>query len=317
MDKRRQLVFENQEKRKKIFYNKCPRAQEIEREIASTSIRVAKQVFSGKANVKEQLEKLKNYNLNLQKELSELLVKNGFPENFLEEWYKCNLCKDTGYINGKMCSCMKQLLRDTAYNELNSKSPLSLCDFSTFDVSLYSGEVQMGQKTSPIEKMSKIFEYCKKYAENFSLNSDNLLLRGSTGLGKTHLSLAIAKYVISKGFGVIYFSAPNLVNQLEKERFGDLSDNENTEEILTDCDLLILDDMGTEHNSAYATSAIYNIINTRIMVGKPTIINTNLTISDLQEEYSKRLVSRIMGDFTRLEFVGKDIRQIKKLKGLI
>lgn len=311
MDKRRGRAFEKQEKNKKIFYSKCPRAEIIEREIASTSIKAAKEIFSGKSNVKKELEKLKENNLNLQKELTELLVSKGFPENYLDEQYTCADCKDTGYIDGKMCSCMKLLLRDIAYNELNKKSPLSLCDFSAFDTSLYSAEVSQGQKMSPRDKMSKIFNYCKNYAENFSDNSPNLLLRGGTGLGKTHLSLSIAKEVINRGYGVIYFSLPNLMGQLEKERFNSSNEEEKIEEILTACDLLILDDMGTEFSTSYTTSAIYNVINTRIITSKPTVINTNLSLGELENWYSKRFVSRLLGDFIKLEFIGKDIRQIK------
>lgn len=313
MDKRRQAVFEKREKRKNIFYSRFPRGAEIEREIASTSVKAAKEIFSGKADIKERLNQLKENNLNLQKELIELLVSAGFPENYLDEQYECNLCKDTGYTNEKMCSCMKQLLRNIAYDELNKISPLSLCDFNTFDITLYSSEALQGKRYSPQAVMSKIYSFCMDYANNFTLNSKNLLLRGATGLGKTHLSLAIAKNVINKGYGVIYVSTPNIVNKLEKERFSQFKNYaEETENIITNCDLLIFDDLGTEFSTSYSNSMIYNIINTRIISGKPTIINTNLTISELGKIYSERFVSRIMGDFERFDFVGKDIRQIKK-----
>lgn len=314
MDKRRTLSFEKQDKNRQIFYKKCPRAKEIETEIASTSVKVAKEIFSGKENVREGLERLKKNNLDLQNELENLIVSFGLPRDFLDEKYSCNLCKDTGYIDGKYCNCMRTLLRDIAYDELNKKSPLSLSDFSTFDINFYSTEKINSNTLSPREYMTKIFDYCKNYANNFSLASKNLIMTGKTGLGKTHLSLAIAKEVINKGYGVVYFSAPNLVSQLEKEHFKRNDEDENTEQAIMSCDLFILDDIGTEFSTNYTTSAIYNIINTRISNSLPTIINTNLSLDELKNLYSERFASRIFGEFQKIKFVGKDIRQIKNRK---
>lgn len=313
LDKRRNRAFTQQQKNKSIFYQKYPRAYEIEREIASTAVKVAKEIFSNKANATERLNTLKEINFNLQEELVSMLISAGFPENYLDEQYTCNLCRDTGYIDGKMCDCMKRILRDMAYNEFNKKSPLSLCDFSTFDLTLYPSESLDNQSKIPKNYMSKVFDYCTMYASNFNINSRNLFFTGDTGLGKTHLSLAIANEVIVKGFGVIYFSVPNLVNQLEQERFHKLNnDDENTEKILNECDLLILDDLGTEVCTSFTTTAVYNLINTRLTVKKPLLINTNLSLKDIEQRYSKRLSSRIIGDFDIMNFIGRDIRQLKR-----
>jgi DNA replication protein DnaC len=160
--------------------------------------------------------------------------------------------------------------------------------------------------------MKKNLTICKEYANNFNKHSESLFMKGSTGLGKTHLSLSIANEVIKKGYGVIYVSAPSLVSQLEKEHFTYNKNDSKTDEMLIDCDLLIIDDLGTEFATQFSNSAIYNIFNSRLLADKPVIINTNLTLQELERQYSQRFVSRITGQATRLDFFGKDIRIIKK-----
>ena len=157
--------------------------------------------------------------------------------------------------------------------------------------------------------MEKILNFCKAYASRFSSSSDNLFMQGATGLGKTHLSLAIANTLINRGHNVIYTSTPNIISKLEKEHFNHTFQDEETEKHLIDCDLLILDDLGTEFQTSFSNATIYNIINSRIMYQKPTIISTNLSVKEIQAAYSKRLVSRIMGNYKRLFFLGNDIRQ--------
>ena len=165
------------------------------------------------------------------------------------------------------------------------------------------------------ERMRKYFDYCKNYAKTFDVNSRNILMRGNTGLGKTHLSLAIAREVIENGFGVIYCSTPEILSKLEKERFGKSYENsEDSEETLKECDLLILDDVGSEFQTSFTKNIIYNIINFRISHQKPTIISTNLELEELETIYSQRLVSRLWGEYVIMNFVGRDIRQVKRLE---
>lgn len=312
LQERRNKAFSQAETQKSIFFSKYPKAQEIEYLLQSTAVKAGKAVLAGN-DVKEELERLKRENLVLQQQLTELYQQAGITEEQLNPQFTCKKCSDTGYIDGKTCPCMKKLLKETAYNQLNQLSPLSLSTFDSFSLSYYPNISDGG--INPKDRMEKIFRFCKQYADTFSKDAKSLLMRGTTGLGKTHLSLAIANEVISKGFGVIYCSTPNILSKLESQRFSRFNEQtENTEEYLTQCDLLILDDLGTEFITQYTSSAIYNVLNTRIMLGKPTIISTNMDIRELERSYSQRFVSRIMGNSIKLDFVGNDIRQIKAMQ---
>ena len=296
------------EKRRSILYARSPRAEEIERTIAKTAVAAARAVFGG-ADLKQQLEALKTKNLSLQKELADIIKGYGFPENYLEQWFDCPACKDTGYIDGKKCRCFKRLLRQKAFDSLNSMTPLSLSDFDSFSLDYYSKTPPSDGKPSHYEHMVRVLSFCRKYAASFTESSHSLLFQGAPGLGKTHLSLAIAREVIENGYGVVYVSAPAILSKIESEHFDLRTPDNPSERLVTDCDLLIIDDLGTEFTSRFTISSVYNIINTRMIANKPTIISTNLSLSELQEKYNTRIISRIIGMLDRLEFVGQDIRQ--------
>ncbi len=304
------------ENRRMRIFSQIPRAREYEREIASCGIKAGRAVLGG-GNVKEELLRLKEENQRLQKEYEVLLNEHGYSIKDTEPRYCCEKCGDTGYIEldnkTVICSCLKNAMVEAACRELNSKSPLSLCTFDDFSLDYYSKEVADGYPRSSYDQLSAILEKCKAYAENFTPHSKSLLMIGMTGLGKTHLSLSIANEVIKKGFGVVYVSAPTIVSQIEKEHFSRSGrDEESIEDTLQECDLLIIDDLGTEFNNKFTTPAIYNIFNSRISAGKPVIVNTNLKVSELREIYSDRFVSRIIGEGERLDFFGDDIRIKKK-----
>ena len=309
----RKRALDEAENRKAALYVRIPRAKEIERALGKTAVQAARAVLTGN-NARSALEHLHQENLSLQQELSQILRDENLPADYLSPHFHCTLCQDEGYIDGKMCACLKQLLRNEAYNRLNRLSPLALSTFDSFSLDYYSEVPQKEGFPSPRKRMTDIFRYCKNYAAEFNLHSPNLLMQGATGLGKTHLSLAIAQVAINKGYGVIYVSAPNIVSQLEKERFryqrgdGPLD----SEQHLMECDLLILDDLGTEFTTNFSNAVLYNILNTRMMAEHPTIISTNLSMKELERVYSERLVSRIMGNLVRLYFMGNDIRQQKK-----
>ncbi len=306
--RRQKAMFEAENRREKI-YSKLPRVKEIETALAGTGIAAAKAVLAG-SDTKSELLKLKDANLKLQGELKILLVQNGYNMQDLEEQYSCPKCSDKGYIDGKMCSCMKTLLRDIEFEKLNSLSPLSLSSFETFDVRYYSDK-PASDGSIPRVRLEKIFEFCKKYADDFNGRNLSILMEGGTGLGKTHLSLAIAHRAIERGFGVIYCSAPNILAELEKEHFSRDSDT-NTQKHLEECDLLIVDDLGTEFATQFTKTCIYNLINTRLSRGKPVIVNTNLSLSELKKAYSERFVSRMIGEHFYLEFIGEDVRIAKR-----
>lgn len=309
---RRRIISEQElDTRRSILYQRSERAEMIERMIAKTSVAAAKAVFGG-ADIKNELAQLKKKNLALQQELAQIIKDLGFEENYLERQYTCPDCRDTGYIDGKMCACMKRLLRETAYDSLNRMSPLSLSDFDGFSLDYYSKTPASDGRISPYTRMNQVLGFCKKYARTFSEFSHSLLFQGAPGLGKTHLSLAIAREVINKGFGVVYVSAPAILSRIESEHFDIKRPESSAEQIVTECDLLIIDDLGTEFTSKFTVSALYNIINTRMIMSKPTIISTNLSLSELQEKYNTRIISRIIGTLDRVEFLGTDIRQQKR-----
>ena len=307
----RKTQVEKNEIRKKQFYKKFKRAKDIDLQLSRTAIDSAKAILSG-ASAKEKLTELKNKNLALQKELETLLITANLPLDYLNIKYKCADCKDMGYVDGVMCDCLKNLIKKITYKNLNKLSPLSLSTFEAFNTDLYPDK-NSADGVNVKSHMEKIFNFCKNYANTFNKNSENLFLQGATGLGKTHLSLAIANSAINSGYNVIYTSTPNILSKLEKEHFSHNFQDEETEKHLIGCDLLILDDMGTEFQTSFSSAMIYNIINSRIMFQKPTIISTNLSVKEIQSAYSKRLVSRIMGNYKRLFFLGNDIRQFLKM----
>lgn len=302
------------ERRKEEVYERFPRVKELEKQISMSGIKTARAVLAG-GDVKVEVEKLRDKDLAMQAEVKRILTDNGYPANYFEPKYFCKKCEDKGYydINGKTvrCSCMKSALVTCACAELNRYAPLSLSTFESFDLEYYDKSINPKVKTSPYEHMSKVFRLCQNYADNFSKNSESILMSGETGLGKTHLSLAIANEVIKKGYGVVYASAPPIISKLEKEYFSSDKDD-SLFSMLADCDLLIIDDLGTEFYSQFAVSQFYNLFNSRMLSNKPIIINTNLTITELKEKYTDRFVSRICGNARQLDFLGRDIRIRRK-----
>lgn len=313
MRQRREKSIAQQNMREREIFSKIPRVQEINRELSSLGISAARAVVSGK-DAKSELKNLRENSLRLQRELDLLLTDAGYPADYLEPVYECPKCCDKGMYECEekgitvTCECFKTLLTKLACEELNKTSPLTLSTFESFNTEYYSKESVNGLPAA-YPRMKKIFEFCKKYAEEFQNDSQGLFLTGATGLGKTHLSLAIANEVIKKGFGVIYVSAPSLLAKLEKAHFSySYEAEEETIQALAECDLLIIDDIGTEFISSYSKTALYNIFNNRLLRNRPTIINTNLSFKELEQIYSQRFVSRLYGEFVKLDFIGRDIR---------
>ncbi len=297
-------------RREEEIAGKLPQIAALRRELAGTSIQLTKIILSGQGNVKQQLEELKQRNLYVQSRIEELLRENGYPADYLGLHPVCPLCKDTGFVGNEKCTCLKSLMKELSIQKLNECSPLKLSSFETFDLRYYPAQGEGG--ASPREIMGKIFDYCVDYAERFSHHSPSLMLMGNTGLGKTHLSLAIARRVIDKGFTVLYGSTQDFLRAVESEHFGRAQEENDTLSMLLQADLLILDDLGVEFNSDFYVSSVYNVINTRLNTEKPTIINSNLTVQEMEKKYSQRIVSRLFSSYNCLRFAGKDIRLLKK-----
>lgn len=316
MQLRRMDALRKADERIAQFHEKYPRALELQRMLLQTGVKAGKAVVSG-ADVKEELLKLKEANLAQQKELRVIFERAGVPEDYLEPHFFCGKCEDKGYIDGKRCACMEALLREKAFEKLNRLSPLSLSSFDTFSLDYYSDE-RTDSGPAPRRRMSQILNYCIKYAKEFTLQSDSLVFCGATGLGKTHLALAIANEVTNMGFGVVYCSAPEVVQALEKEQFSRNADDKDdgVRRALLDCDLLILDDLGTEFITQFTSGAVYNVFNSRLTAGKPTVISTNLSLKQMEKYYSERFVSRVSGSCQRLDFIGNDVRVLIKKERL-
>ena len=314
LDERHSRALNSLEERKRKIYAEIPRIEAIEHELASCSIKAARAVFAG-GDAKELLDLLAQQSKNLREETETLLTNAGYDKNALEPAFTCPVCKDSGSIEVDnktiTCECFKELLKECACKEVNSLSPLNLSTFESFDLSYYP-DADNAEGVNPRRRMTQILNYCKNYAVNFTPDAKSILMRGATGLGKTHLSLSIANEVLKKGFSVAYVSAPDILFQLERAHFSyDYAGEQEIISTLTDCDLLIIDDLGTEFTTNYTTSQIYNFFNNRILRQKPIIINTNYTIKELEKEYTQRFVSRVMGTCDKLDFVGKDIRPVK------
>ena len=314
LDTRRNRANIEAEERKREIYAKIPRVEELERELAACSLKAARAVFAG-GDAKTLLNILSENSKTLRAEIELLLTEAGFTKDALEPHYSCPVCEDRGTVevNNKTitCQCFKDILRECACKEINNLSPLSLSTFDSFDLSYYP-DTDTAEGVNPRRRMTQILNYCKAYANNFAPNNKSILMRGATGLGKTHLSLSIANELLGKGFSVAYVSAPDILFQLERAHFSyEYQQEQDILSTLSDCDLLIIDDLGTEFATNYTNSQVYNIFNNRILRSKPVIINTNLTIKELENAYTQRFVSRVMGTCDKLDFVGKDIRPRK------
>ncbi|MGL4790997.1 MAG: ATP-binding protein [Anaerotignaceae bacterium] len=301
--------------KKEAVYNKQPRLREIENQLSNLGVEVAKRVLFNPETVVAELEILKENQQNLQTERDMLLKELGLPSNYLEIKYKCQLCKDTGYVDSKKCRCFSRKIIEYVYNTSNLKEVVKKENFDMFNIQYYSTQVAEGEKRSPRENIQAILNSCLKFVNNFNTNCESLLFYGKPGLGKTFLCNCIAKEIIEKGATVIYITAPQLFKTLEKERFNRQEGEEVStylEDIL-DVDLLIIDDVGTEFQTSFTNTQLFDIVNTRLINRKPIIISTNHNLGDLREKYTDRIVSRIMGGYVTLRFFGEDIRLLKKI----
>ena len=309
LDERRATALKVQEIRHSEIAMEYPELLEIEREMAQCGADTVKAIGMG-ADAAEFIRQLSIKSLDAQDRKKALLKKAGYDENYLEPPYTCPVCKDTGSHNGFYCQCYKKLIREVATDELSAASPLKRSTFQTFSLSKYADVTDKTLGVNQRAHMTKVYEYCKAYAEDFTTKSKNLLMMGATGLGKTHLSLAIANRVIEKGYDVYYDSIQNIMDKLEKEHFGRLPQQDSIKEEILSCDLLIIDDLGVEFTTQFTVAELHSIINTRILRCLPIIISTNLELGDIEKQYSQRIASRIIGTSMPLRFCGSDIRQM-------
>lgn len=299
------------ERRHQEVNERIPQIAEINHQLAQTATKILDTLQEGE-KIEDRLDMLRRQNQEAQQISASLLQAHGYPADYLNLHYTCEKCQDTGYHGGRFCECLRKLIATLGINRMNENAQLSLSSFDQFSLDYYRGKVdEQGQDC--FATMSQILRSCRRYAAEFSSQSPSLLFYGRTGLGKTHLSLAIASEVLQQGHEVIYDSIINLLQQVEREHFGRDRTEMDTLYLLLHVDLLILDDLGTEFDTPFYISTIYNIINTRINRGLPTIINTNLDLMGIRRRYEERIVSRLFAVYECMHFVGSDIRLMKKM----
>ncbi len=294
------------------IYEKIPEIKEIDEKIASNSVLEAKRILFDEI---DSLDDLNHENKLLSKRKSDLLLLNNYPINFLQPRYHCSDCKDTGYINNKKCHCFKQAIVDFVYSQSNIKSILEKENFNNFSLDYYPKTfIDKNLQISAYDNIKRVVSIVKNFINTFDSSYNNLLLYGNTGVGKTFLSNCIAKELLDKAYTVIYLTSFQLFDILEKNKFNKWDEDENISEqfdYILDCDLLILDDLGTELNNSFIISQLFLCINERYLRQKSTIISTNLSLANLNEQYTERIFSRISSNYTMLKIFGNDIRLLK------
>lgn len=294
-------------------YRKLPEFKKIDESISVLSVQYGKKLLNGDTgaidSLKEELARLRESKL-------QLLKSAGFPENYLEPVYDCPDCQDTGYIGNQKCHCFKKAIIELLYDQSNIKKFPVDADFSNFRLDYYSIS-HYDKKTgrSARSMMEDTLKICHHFVDSFGIEFNNLFFYGDVGVGKTFLSTCIAKEIMNRECSVLYFSAPQLFNTLAQNAFDKKNiDARNMSEYIFDCDLLIIDDLGTEYTNAFIASQFFTCINERLLHRKSTIISTNLSLEALADLYTERSFSRITSSYSLLKIIGDDIRIKKKLE---
>ena len=290
-------------------YAKVPRIREIDMQLRRTMAQAAQAAFLQGSDGRELMDKIRDENRSLQQERGRLAAQY-FEEGYLDESPVCDVCGGSGYVGTAMCECLKELCRQEQKKELSVLSGTQ-GSFSQFRLDYYPDRVDPKYGLSPRAIMEQNLQVCRRYALHFTEKSGNLLFSGDTGLGKTFLSACIARTAADRGYSVVYETASHLFSKLEQAKFNANEENRQAAAKLMECDLLILDDLGTEMPGQFTTAALYGLLNDRILEGKPMIISTNLTVEDMSRRYSPQIASRLRGNFQRVAFVGEDIRVLK------
>ena len=313
-DKKRLNLQHEQHIKQQEIYKKVPRIKEIDDTISSLSVQTAKSLLLSKD---ASMDSFKTQITALKAEKTSLLNENFTPE-FLNLSYECPDCKDTGYIDGNKCHCFKRSIINALYEQSNLKDILENENFGTFNLRLYKNDcLDSATGMTPLDNISRAIQTSKEFINNFDKEFKNLFIYGATGVGKTFLTNCIAKELIDKSHSVVYISAIKLFDILADNAFGrGGTDIEQQYANIFDCDLLIIDDLGTELVNNFSVSQLFNCINERYLNQKSVIISSNLSISDLRDMYSERIFSRITSNYTLMKIFGDDLRITKKTRTL-
>jgi len=322
LQRQRQAHQARQRAQQEKIFQQLPQVLDIHRQLRRTAPKLAEVILRPGPDSAAALEELRRENLALQDREAALLDQAGYPVDALDQTPFCPLCKDRGWVGSEMCACLRTLCQEEQIKELSSLLDLKGQSFETFRLDYYDREIPQGRRRSPMENMQMVLTICRRYAELFGDGPrQNLLFFGPPGLGKTFLSACIARVVSDRGFSVVYDSAPNVFARFEAKKFAAPGEDPgqaaaDTRRYLT-CDLLILDDLGTEFVSPFVQSVLYELINTRLIEGTQTIISTNLDRPQMEQRYSPQIFSRLEGEYSILPFYGRDIRLIKKNEPIV
>ena len=305
------------ERRIEEIHRRLPRVEAIDRELGSTAARLVLAAFEAEGDPGPVIQELEKTNLALQRERAELLVGAGYPYDYIDGAPQCARCQDSGYLpSGAPCQCLTAYYAREQNRRLSKLLDLGGQSFDTFSFDWYSDQVWDQYGRSPLENMEMIREICGNYAHTFGPKSGNMLFTGAPGLGKTFLSACIAREVSDLGFSVVYDTAAHIFQRFECEKFGRESALE--ENAWADvgrylrCDLLIMDDLGTEMRTEFVQAAFYRIVNDRLLHRRKTVLSTNLDIEDIARRYGDAVLSRLRGEYQLLRFFGEDIRLLKR-----
>lgn len=317
-DERRENQAE-QQRRTDLIYHRIPEIESIDQRMRSQMSDLVRLTLSKPADLSHRLEKLQKENLDLQMRKAELLHAQGFPIDYLDEIVSCKVCGDTGMVDGRLCACMERRYNRELTKELSVLLRSGDESFERFDLSLYPDTPEQESGVSARSAMRIVFSACRGFADSFPdvpANLRNLLLRGDSGLGKTYLSACIARSVAERGYSVCYDTASAALEAFEKQKFSRIPEEAEAAalraERMLSCDLMILDDLGTEMATPAAASALYTLINTRLTRSLHTVISTNCSDDELRRRYSPQICSRLFGEFLELPFYGNDIRLMKR-----
>lgn len=311
-DKLRSENEKMRDRRVAEVYEKLPEIEEIDKKIAEIGSSTLKEILANpeKSGLKEDM---KSKFTVLKQQRSEILAKNSIPSDFDKVHYRCDICKDTGHIDGGgKCGCFSQRLIDCMYKQSGIGELLKYQNFDTFNLEYYSKVKPKDKKFSPYENMKNIKSYCERYVEEFDKNRKSLCFYGDTGLGKTFISCCIAKAMMDKGKSVLYLSAAKLFKMMDDYRYGKADGDSGIDDIYG-CDLLVIDDLGAETQTRSSAANLLELVNDRTISNKKIIINTNLNFEGMEMRYTKRFSSRLLENFTVMIFYGEDIRR-KKMK---
>ena len=310
--RRQSQVQHDLEERRKEAFIRVPRLLEIDQEVAALSARKARSLLLGESDT---VEDLKKDVAALAQERRTLLRSNGFSDDYLEPHYFCPLCQDTGYVDGQKCSCFKKSEVELLYTQSNLKEILKKENFEHFSFDWYS-DTMKNEATglTARETAKRAYNTARNFVDDFDKRAQNLFLYGSTGVGKTFLSHCIASELLKTAHCVLYFSAFDLFDRLAQTAFSRKSETDPGDDFILDCDLLIIDDLGSEYTNAFIAAQFFTCINERLIHKKSTIISTNLSLESLANLYTERSFSRITSSYALLKIIGDDIRIKKKLK---